>query len=352
MNVVLFVVILAVLILTHEFGHFVAARLFKMRVDEFGIGFPPRISGFKKWGTLFTINWIPLGGFVKIAGEDGDEVSQEKDQISVISDNGGDNVKDTFWTKPIWQRIVVLLAGVIMNFVFGWLLLSIVFSVGTPHKVLITEVIADSPASQAGFRASDIVEGFSAIEDFTAYIQAHINQDTEFRVRRGGETVVLHATPKNNEENKGALGVGLVSGGSDPQPFFTAIKSALYSAGQMFAMIYVMLFKLIGQLFGGADVFQYMSGPVGIFQVTADAAGIGWIYVLNIIALISINLAALNVFPFPALDGGRIVFLILEKIKRKPISNSVQQIVNGVGFALLIGLLIFVSIRDVVRLIH
>ncbi len=339
-NLFIFVLVLAVLILIHEFGHFLAAKACGMRVDEFGIGFPPRITGIRKWGTLFSINWVPLGGFVKIAGEDGGAHAE------------GEPVRDTFWSKPIWQRVLVLAAGVAMNFLLGWILLSVVYAVGTPQRVIVSDVSSDSPAVVAGFEQGDLLKGFATPQAFVDYVDAHKGQETSFAIVRAGQEKTLVATPRQNPPaGEGALGVALAGGGASGEPLWMAMRDALVSAGQMFGLIYLMLFKIIGQAFGGANVLQYVSGPVGIFQATADAAGIGWAYLLNLVALISINLAALNIFPFPALDGGRVVFLIYEKLRGKPASTKVQEVVNTIGFALLIALLAFVSFKDVLRLV-
>ncbi len=342
-NLLIFIFVLAALILVHEFGHFLAAKAFGMRVDEFGIGFPPRIAGVRKWGTLFSVNWVPLGGFVKIAGEDGE---------SGEAPSGG-SANDTFWAKPIWKRIVVLAAGVAMNFLLGWLLLTLVYATGTPQRVIVSEVSSGSPAAAAGFQQGDLLEGFSTPQSFVQYVDQHKGQETSFVIVRAGQEKTLTATPRQNPPaDEGALGIALAGGGAPGESVLTAAWDALVSASQMFVLIYVMLFKIIGQLFGGTNVLQYVSGPVGIYQATADATDIGWAYLLNLVALISINLAALNIFPFPALDGGRVVFLLYEKVRGKPASAKIQEIVNTVGFALLIALLVFVSFKDVLRLVH
>ncbi|MFA6495172.1 MAG: M50 family metallopeptidase [Candidatus Paceibacterota bacterium] len=339
LNLFIFIVVLAVLILVHEFGHFLAAKAFGMRVDEFGIGFPPRATGIRRWGTLFSINWIPLGGFVKIAGEDGESRDEHE------------RPHDTFWSKPIWQRILVLAAGVAMNFLLGWLLLSMVYTVGTPQRVIVTQTSPDSPAIAAGFEQGDLLKGFLTPESFVQYVDQHKGQETSFVIVRAGQERTLVATPRQNPPaGEGSLGIALAGGGAPGEPIWLAMWDALVTASQMFGLIYAMLFKIILQVFGGTNVLQYVSGPVGIFQATADAAGIGWAYLFNLIALISINLAALNIFPFPALDGGRVVFLLVEKIYGKPVNAKVQEVVNTVGFALLIALLIFVSFKDVVHL--
>lgn len=341
LNLLIFIFVLAVLILVHEFGHFLAAKAFGMRVDEFGIGFPPRIGGVRKWGTLFSINWVPLGGFVKIAGEDGAEPSANAP------------AQDTFWAKPIWKRIVVLAAGVAMNFLLGWFLLTLVYTAGTPQRVIVSEVSSGSPAAAAGFEQGDLLKGFATPQSFVQYVDEHKGQETSFSIVRAGQEKTLTATPRQNPpQGQGSLGIALAGGGAAGESVFVAMRDALVSAGEMFALIYVMLFKIIGQLFGGANVLQYVSGPVGIYQATADATGIGWAYLLNLVALISINLAALNIFPFPALDGGRVVFLLYEKVRGKPASAKIQEVVNTIGFALLIALLVFVSFKDVLRLIH
>ncbi len=335
-NIIIAVAILAVLILVHEMGHFIAARFFKMRVNEFGIGFPPRLWSKKKGDTLYSINAIPLGGFVSIAGEDGSD-EKEKD--------GG-----RFDKKPIWQRAIVLCAGVVMNFLLGWLLLIPVLSVGTSSMLVISQIAPNSPAAVAEFMDGDIIIEYDSSDAFISFIDEHRGQEIEVVVNRAGEELVISATPRANPPvGEGALGVGLIEGQIESYPVWRAVWEALKTALYLFSFIFIFLFKLIVSIVGGGDLFSQIAGPVGIYKITTQAAGLGWIYLLNLIALISLNLAALNIFPFPALDGGRLVFLGIEKVQKKPVRAEIQQWVNGGAFILLILLMLAVTIQDIGR---
>lgn len=376
-NILIFILVLAVVVIVHELGHFFAAKKSGMFVGEFGFGFPPRIWGKRKGETLWSINAIPLGGFVKIAGEDGEKedvdyiptskvVSQEE-SVEVVEtpteeliieekitkvDKFSEISSDRFFSsKPIWKRIIVLVSGVLMNFILGWIILVVVFSFGTQPIVVISQVMNNSPAETVGIKEGDKIMGFSSVDDFIQKINESKGKEISLTIKRSQDTQIISVVPRlNPPEGEGALGVGLSAGGVEKMPFFQAVIEASKTAVSIFGMIYSMLFKLIASIFGGPNLFKYISGPVGIFQATSQAAGFGVGYLANLIALISINLAAINIFPFPALDGGRILFLIIEKIKGSPISSKIQQIVNGVGFALLLVLILAASVQDIIRL--
>ena len=394
LNIIIFIAVLALLVLVHEFGHFLAAKKFKMFVEEFGFGFPPKIKGWKKGETVWSINSIPLGGFVKIAGEEGDQDADNRDsntdsrgqnqeQTEIIAEEkeigittsgdvferdvvveekffpqadadgrGQEIPKDRYFSsKPIWQRIIVLISGVAMNFILGWLILVAVFVVGTKPVVVVSQVAKDSPAYTAGIKEGDKIVGYSDLNTLINYVNENKGKEITLTVKNGQDTREIKVTPRVNiPQGEGALGVGLSAGGVERQPFFTAVADATQTAGIIFATVYVMLFKLIASIFGGPNLFQYISGPVGIFQATSQAAGLGIGFLGNLVAIISLNLAALNIFPFPALDGGRVLFLIIEKIKGSPIKTRTQQWVNGVGFALLLVLILAASIQDIVRI--
>lgn len=373
LDIVIFVAVLAVLVLVHEFGHFLSARKFKMLVEEFGFGFPPKIFSKKIKDTIWSINMIPLGGFVKIAGEDGGE-SKNDDKILIKETDVKENIiidgeivgekekvvidaykissdhSGFFSSKPIWQRIIVLISGVLMNFILGWFLLSLVFMFGAGKHLIITDVAKNSPAENVGIKSGDEIKGFDSVENFISFVNQNKGKEISLEMVSGGKENKLKIIPRENPpKGEGSLGVGLSMGGFEKVGFFRAIYEALKSAIMFFGLIFVMLFKLIISIFGGGDLFKYVSGPVGIFKATAQATNLGLPYLANLVALISLNLAAVNIFPFPALDGGRIVFLIAEKIKGSPISQKVQVISNGVGFILLIILLLLISLQDVFK---
>ncbi len=350
LDIIVFIAILAFLILAHEAGHFATARLFGMYVSEFAVGFPPRLISRKKGETRFSLNAIPLGGYVKIPGENGKEALEEEERTGTVIEESIPEHR-FFYNKPAWNRIVVLLAGVCMNFLIGWLFLAMVFLIGIPQQVYISAVSPGSPAAQAGIRAGDIVLGYQTADAFIQATKEHQGTDFSFRIRRENKEMDISAVPRQNPpQGEGALGVGIESSGIERQSLPSAVWMGLQESWAIFSMIFVLLARLIASTVSGENLFSQLAGPIGIFQVTAQATNMGFVYVAHLIALISLNLAALNVFPFPALDGGRILLVLIEKAKGSPVSLRAQLWVNGIGFGILILFMIAVSIQDVSRL--
>ncbi len=344
MSTVLIIIGLALLIFVHEAGHFVSAKLMKMKVEEFGFGFPPRLWGKKIGETLYSVNALPFGGFVRLLGED--EETKTK---------GG------FMDQPFRRRMPVLLAGVLMNFVIGWFLFSVVFMAGAPRHLAIADVLPDSPAYTAGIKSGDIVTeaviGSETLKDpidvavFVNAVRRSAAPNVALTILRGKDSHVLTVTKRvNPPAGEGALGVSLAEIGIAPQPFFGSFLSGIGEAWNTVVLVVQGLVQFIGGLFmnPGATI-QEVAGPVGIVFLASQAGALGFVYFLNLLALISINLAVLNLIPFPALDGGRALFLIIEKIKGSPVSKKLQIIVNGAGFAVLIALMVLVTIQDISR---
>lgn len=353
LSVIIFIVILSLLVFVHEFGHFSMAKKFGMKVDEFGFGFPPRAKKlFEKNGTLYTLNWLPLGGFVKIKGESGD--------------SRGDT--DSFAHKKVWQRFIVLVAGVSMNFVLAWLLLTIGFAIGLPQVVddtnaafvkdtaiQVVSVEKDSPAEISGLEVGDIIEKvngqqFFEINELQNYIALQKDNTVALHVKRGQEVIQKDITPKILPDiDRPVMGVGLVKTGIISYPWYQSVwegakatvfstMNILFAFGNMIKNLFV-----TGSL--GADV----AGPVGIAVLTGQVVNLGFIYILQFAALLSINLAIINILPFPALDGGRVVFLLIEKVLRRPVDQKVEAVVHNLGFALLMLLVVVITFRDIGR---
>lgn len=343
-TIIIAVAILAFLIFIHEVGHFIAARIFGMRVEEFGFGFPPRLWGIKKGNTLYSINAIPLGGFVQIAGED----SVSTDENGLEKDKHGSKKGDRFSDKPIWQRAVVLCAGVAMNFLVGWLVLMPVLMTGTPESVVVTGVVDDAPAAVAGIKEGDVIMGFESGNDFSTFVADHKGEQITLAINREGKEIIIAVTPRIDvPEGEGSLGVEYVAGSIEKMGFGQAIKESLRYAWTIFSFVFVTIGRLLASVVTGEPIFSQLSGPVGVYKATAQAVGLGWVYVANVMALISLNLAALNIFPFPALDGGRLVFLVIEKIRGKAVSGAIQGWVNGVAFLALILFIVAITVKDV-----
>ncbi len=343
MTIILVIAGLALLVFVHEAGHFLFAKLFKMRVEEFGFGFPPRLFGKKIGKTLYSVNLIPFGGFVKLFGEEGETKS-----------------KDGFQNQPFRKRLPVLIAGVCMNFVIGWLLFSIVFMVGAPRHLAIADVSSNSPAATAGAQSGDIITeasigGMRLADpiDATAFIngvKASLTSEVTLTVLRGTESYTFSMEKRENPPiGEGALGVGLAEVGFDSQPFFQALLTGLKEAWGALVLIAVSLFRLIVGIFTTPGILKEVAGPVGIVFLASQATALGFVYFLQLLALISVNLVVINLIPFPALDGGRILFLLIEKIKGSPVPRKIELAVNGIGFAALLVLMVLVTVQDITR---
>lgn len=361
MSIILFFAILAVLVLVHEFGHFFAAKRFGVRVDEFGLGFPPRIWSKKVGETVYSINAIPFGGFVKIFGENPDEESI----------NGVQKGR-SFVHIAKWKQVVVLGAGVFMNVVFAWLLFSIAYVSGmttivsgTDAKyiqdshVVILATLPDSPAEKAGFVPGDQIKAFAvngatttapSVEQVQAAVKASRGKAVSFEVERVGEKTLFSVIPEKTSADAYAIGVSMDQAGKVVLPVHLAIWEGGKLTLNMFKGIALNLYTLAHDaILGKADLSQ-VSGPVGIARLVGDAGKLGVVYLLSFTAFISLNLAVLNLVPFPALDGGRILFVIIEAIKRSPIKPIIANWTNTIGFGILILLMLFVTYRDIVKI--
>lgn len=347
LTIILVIIGLSILIFGHEAGHFFVAKLFKLKIDEFGFGFPPRIFAKKKGETEYSLNWLPFGGFVKIAGEN-DRISSENEKLESLTP---EEKKRIFLFQPAWKRALIILAGVTINFVIGWLLISIVFMVGTPKELVVSGVQEASPAAIAGIKTGDVVKNYLESAPFVDFISANKGKEISVQIKRGGENLEFKVTPRiTKDPNVGALGVELTEAGFGSSGFFKSFYDGLITSAQLVWMTLKAFGLLVKNLVLTGKLLEGVVGPVGVFGVAQTAGRLGIIYIVNLIALISINLAVLNLLPFPALDGGRFFLILIEKIKGSPIPVKVEGIINGVGFALLILLMVVVTIRDVWKL--
>lgn len=357
MQLIVFILMLSVLILIHELGHFFSARLFKMRVEEFGIGLPPRAKTlFKRKGTLFSLNWLPLGGFVKLFGEDMENPEQAASP-------------EAFFNKPMWQRAAVLFAGVVMNFALGVFLFGIVYTyVGIPtktDKVIIVEVVVDSPAGKAGIvtesQVTKIIYGkkevpFIGIDGFIKQIDTLKGKEVEivFQTKSGQEQTIKITPRLSPPVGQGALGVSLSNIEMKMYPVwqrpFRGAVVGLSEAWGWGKEITKNLGTILYNLVTGKGLPRDVAGPVGIYEVSKEVYKVGWVAVLQFMGILSVNLAILNVMPFPALDGGRIAFLGVEKIIGKRRKNWIEGYVNTVGMIFLLGLMVLITVKDVIKL--
>jgi len=342
-TIVAFLAVLAVLIITHELGHFTTAKAFGVKVEEFSLGFPPRLLSKKLGETRYSLSAIPLGGFVKMAGE-----VDPKEPRSLAS-------------KGVGARILVLSAGSLMNFLLPLLLFSIAFMV--PHNMVIGEVVVqevapNSPAAMAGIDSGYTILSVNEhpvhnIGDLHRYIRLNLGKETTLVISRSDSTTEeVQLIPRwKPPEGEGAMGI-VVSMPTptivrQSEPFWRAIPLGVKECIETFV-----LFKnaILG-LFIGTETFQ-VGGPVAIAQITGEVAKAGISPLLEFAAFLSINLAIINIFPLPALDGGRIVFVLLEWARRgKRISPKTEGLIHAIGFILLMAAILAITYQDIIRII-
>lgn len=342
-TIVAFLIVLAVLIVTHELGHFATAKAFGVKVEEFGVGFPPRLLSIKRGETKYSLNAIPLGGFTKMVGE-----VDPSETRSLAS-------------KSIGVRILVLGAGSLMNALLPLLLFSIAFMV--PHDVVIGQVVVkevalDSPAAMAGIQPEDTIISINGKKlnntmDLSREIWLNLGKKITIAMTRGGSTTEeVQLIPRwKPPEGQGATGILVATVNptivSQREPFWRAIPLGVMECIETFV-----LFKNgILSLFIGTETLQ-VGGPVAIAQITGEAAKAGLGPLLEFAAFLSINLAIINIFPLPALDGGRIVFVLLEWVRRgKRISPKTEGLIHGIGFALLMAAILAITYQDIIRIV-
>ncbi|PIS06692.1 hypothetical protein COT79_03280 [Candidatus Berkelbacteria bacterium CG10_big_fil_rev_8_21_14_0_10_43_14] len=350
MTIFIFIIILAVLILIHEFGHFIVARMVGIEVEEFAIGFPPRLLSKKIKGTTYSINLIPLGGYVKLLGENGESTSHK-----------------AFVNKPVIPRLVVIVAGVTMNIILAVVIFTIGYMIGMAPlsidaqslggdqstTVFIAGTLADSPAQKAGLESGDSIfsldmEVMGSITDIQAFTKKHQGETVDLMIVRDGAKTDKTITLATGDA---PLGIQLVESINVKLSFIKALSAGLRETWLGITTIVVFVINLVKNIFVSGSVAQEVSGPVGIYTLTAQATKLGFTYLLSLVALLSINLAVLNIMPFPALDGGRALFIALEGIfGRKIVREQVESVIHTVGFILLIILILAITARDILRL--
>lgn len=348
LGIIFVIIFLSILIVAHELGHFLAAKKFGLLIEEFGFGLPSKKLWSKKIGeTVYSVNLLPFGGFVKIFGEDGETQSQTTN-ISESTNKINQNRNFTF--LPIWKRVIIISAGVVFNFILGWLIISSIFFVGAPKAILIIDVLKNSPADEIGLEINDKIIGFENSKDTIRFINENRGKEIAVKIEREKKIFDFKAIPRiNPPAGEGALGIGLTDIGFEKKNFLESLREGLKTSFELSLMIFKAIFKLIGQIFIGQASLDSIAGPVGIIKITSQAGQLGFIYLFQLLALISLNLAAINIFPFPALDGGRLVFLIIEKIKGSPVKPKTEKIVNSLGLAFLMILMIAITIKDIAK---
>lgn len=366
MDIILFILILSGLVIIHELGHFWVARKYKVKVEEFGVGYPPKAKLLKvdKLGTQYTLNWLPIGGFVRLYGEEGLEEGQ-----------GNYKPEQAFCNKSVRQRLAIIAAGVVMNFVFGAVIFAGIYTYlgikeGLPQDlgyVMIKEVAPGSPSDLAGFEPGDKViavvnsQGEKAITNTETFIK--------LIGASAGETVAVKLTQpeavksvyvRNKEEipaGQGSIGVVITDYDMVHYPLwqmpFRGIVVGVQSALDLGLLIFKSLGMMVNNIFTRGEVPKDVAGPVGIAYMATKEKLLsqGLIAFLNFAAMLSINLAIINILPIPPLDGGRAMLLTFEGITGKRLNQEIERRMLAAGMLFFLGLILLISIKDVWQVI-
>jgi regulator of sigma E protease len=357
LTIVIFFVALGLLVLVHEIGHFFIAKKSGIGVEEFGLGFPPRLFSFRRKDTLYSINLVPLGGFVKIKGENGENALEQ----------------DSFGSKKKSVRAAVLAGGVLMNVILAFFILSIGFMFGLPaavdnstgkynghlsdDSVKISGVMKNSPATIAGLKPGDRImtlagEKVTSATQVTTYVQKHPEEMTMIGVVSAdgvAKTLIFRPDFVAGQSDKKVLGVNIIQAGILHYGFWESWYQGAVATVRILGQIFSTLGQLLKGLFVDTGVGIDLTGPLGVAVMTGQAKDMGWIYLWQFVAMLSLNLAVVNILPFPALDGGRLLFLLIEAIRRKPNNQKVEAVSHNLGFALLMVLIVMVTYKDVLR---
>lgn len=354
LTLIFIIIAISVLILAHEWGHFFVSRKLGVGVEEFGFGFPPRLISRMRNGVRYSINLLPFGGFVKIFGEHGEG---EQDQRS-------------FASRPAWQRIAILGAGVGMNLVLAWAMFSAGAAIGVPQAsdtaeeaipVSIIGVMPNSPAQQAGLQIGDQIHEIRTPElslriesedDVRNFVDAYRGEEITLVTQRGNSVQEIKTMPrKAAPDGEGPLGIAMARLKTVASPWYLAPVDGFMMLARSIAAIIRGFAFLVKELALGHTQSVPVSGPVGIYRYASETQQFGFAYFLQFVGILSVNLAILNALPIPALDGGRILFVVLEKIKRKKIDPNLENKVHAVGFVVLVLLMVIVTYRDIMHVL-
>ncbi len=355
MSVLIFFLVLSILILVHEFGHFITAKLSGVKVEEFGLGLPPRIGGIRIGETLYSINLLPFGGFVKVFGE-------EEEQLKGMNLTPAQK-KESFTHKHPLQKILIITAGVICNFLLGWGIMTYLFTQGVvvpTDKVTVEQVAQNSPAAKAEIKEGDVIqfiqfekekEEITDTTELIAFAKSHAGEEVTLGIMRKSENITLLLTPrKNPPKGEGSLGMTISNYTMKKYPLSQAPFLGLKES----AVMTVGITRGLGDLLAKAATLQTKQldvvGPVGIYMITTSRAQEGLNSLLQMIGLLSLNLAVINIMPFPALDGGRLAIILYESIARRKVNATFQYRLNAFGFMILIAFILLITVRDLTHM--
>ncbi|KKU06593.1 MAG: Peptidase M50 [Candidatus Magasanikbacteria bacterium GW2011_GWA2_45_39] len=364
-TLLVFLILLSVLILVHELGHFFAAKKLGVVAEEFGLGLPPRVRRLFSWKrTEFTLNWLPIGGFVRMRGEDADN-SEFRIQNSELVKRG------YFYAQKPWKRAVILIAGVTMNLIFGIAAFTVVYSfLGIPtetDKVIVQGVAPGSPADQAQLHSGEAVLELKVkseklkvkdTNEFVKLVNENRGQEITLVVSKDGttrEAVLVPRLESQTPENEGALGVAIsnlefVRYPWWQMPFRATVTGAKEALGWSVNIV-AGLGSMVSQLVIHGRLPKDVAGPVGIAYIAGNVARQGWLALTQFAGILSVNLAIVNLLPFPALDGGRLLFLGIEKLRGRPLNPAKERWVHLIGYGILITLILLATVQDILRIL-
>ncbi|MEA3493245.1 MAG: RIP metalloprotease RseP [Candidatus Margulisiibacteriota bacterium] len=343
LTIISFLFVFTVITLVHEFGHLYFSKKAGIRVHEFGLGFGPTLFSFKKNNTTYKINLLPILGYVKIAGIDVED-PQEKETPE----------NEKYFNKSPFDKFKSISSGAIMNLIFGFIIFSLVFMIsGSPVGISneISTITPGSPAAKIGMQAGDrliSINGkvYEDPQDAVKFIHKNYDKKITLKIKRSEKFLTLKAIPKYNKRLKiGLLGFSLKAVTEKVNPL-----QAIWMGLKQTASLILLILVLVGKLFSGRLALGDLAGPVGIAQITGQFAHQGPISLLYFIAFFSVNVAVLNLLPIPALDGGRLVFVLIEAIRKKPINIESENKVHSIGMILLLSLLAMLTFNDIFRI--
>ncbi|NCB33273.1 MAG: RIP metalloprotease RseP [Erysipelotrichia bacterium] len=351
LTVILFILLLTVIICIHELGHLMAAKLFHVYCFEYSFGMGPVLLKKKTGETQYSLRAIPIGGFVSMAGEnDGDAAYPD------VTVPEGRRLTD----QKTWKRIIIMLAGVFMNFILAWAIFSLVIldngTFADSPKSSVASVMANSPAEKAGLQEGDVITSVKAADgssssvktflDLSIFMTSSKDQQLTFQISRNGTDMEIKVTPEYSDDNQSYI-IGIV--GPDAEVHKVNLLNCWYFGGKEMGIITDLLFRTLSQLFHGHGLSQ-LSGPVGIYSATEQSVSYGLTSYLFLIAELSMNVGIFNLLPLPVLDGGQVVITAIEGISRHKLNEKVKIGVMSVCWVLLIGLMIFATFNDITRL--
>lgn len=363
-----FFLVLSVLVLVHELGHFLAAKKAGIKVEEFGFGLPPRIFGVKKGETIYSINWLPIGGFVKLYGEDEADFTSDGGRLKRSGSHDSSEVDGlksrAFYAQPKLTRAIVLLAGVLMNFLLAVLIISYIFTQGVlapTEKVAIKRISQNSPAQGAGLKVGDIVLKVNGVaikspDQLISVTGKHLGEKVTLEISRCPTLATCYLlltilVPRQNPPpNEGAMGLAVSNLEEKKFLWYQAPFSGTVEAFKISGMMIMEIGKVLWKLITFQPVGGEVSGPIGIAQATGEAVKFGPMAVLQLMGLLSLNLAVVNILPFPALDGGRLLFVVIEGVLGKKVKPVLERMTHQIGMVILLGLIFLVTLNDLLRI--